>query len=66
MQLGSFSEHTECAADAAEAAEAAVAGTDELRKFTETEAGICKVVAMAAVVELDMEKIIRQRSEVRS
>ena len=50
---------------AEEAAEAAVAAADELRKFTEFEESIAKLAAWVPVVEKDMEKIMRQRAEVR-
>ena len=48
-----------------EAAEAAVRAVDELREFTEFEECIAKLAAWVPVVEKDMEKIMRQRAEVR-
>jgi len=49
MQLGSFSEHTECEAAAAEAAEAAVTEVDCIEKSPVFDAAMGKQVAMVAV-----------------
>ena len=65
MQLGSFSEHTECAADAAEAAEAAVTEVDCIEKSPAFDAAMGKQVAMVAVLVVLMEIILQQRDTVR-